>query len=137
MVKLVKIPLPLFVVLQFVDGFTYQNSVREIEICGSSNGHRKYLKLGDSGEIVAGQILVPKVNYIKIYITYVTILPPQSSFTFIQYIAIQIKIIDLHMNVNYWIKFIDFLRKRNIFEAFALKLEEFLRLSKVKSLFLP
>jgi hypothetical protein len=62
MVKFVKIPLHLFFILQFVDGFTYQNAVREIEICGSSNGHRKYLELGDSGEIVAENIAVPKVN---------------------------------------------------------------------------
>lgn len=61
MVKFVKIPLHLFVILQFVDGFTYQNVKREIDICGTSNGHRKYLELGDSGEIVAENISVPKV----------------------------------------------------------------------------
>lgn len=63
MVNFVKIPLQFFVILQFVDGFTYQQAIREIDICGTSNGHRKYLELGDSGEIVAENILVPKVNF--------------------------------------------------------------------------
>lgn len=61
MVKFVKIPLQFFVLLQFVDGFTYQAIVRDVEICGTFNGHRKYLELGDSGEITADNILVPKV----------------------------------------------------------------------------
>lgn len=71
MVKLVKIPLEFFVILQFVDAFTHQNTIRDIEICGTSNGHRKYLELGDSGRINAENILVPKVIlffYALIYI---------------------------------------------------------------------
>lgn len=77
MVKLVKIHLYIFVIFQFVDGFTYQNARREIEICGTTNGHRKYLELGDLGEIIAENISVPKVNlkkiiYIMIYVTMIT-----------------------------------------------------------------
>lgn len=46
--------------LHFVDAFTYQSIVRDISICGSTNGHRKYLELFDSGEIFAANISVPK-----------------------------------------------------------------------------
>lgn len=60
MVKLVQIPLQIFVLLHFVDAFTYQSIVRDISICGSTNGHRKYLELFDSGEIFAANISVPK-----------------------------------------------------------------------------
>lgn len=66
MVKLVEIPLQFFIILQIVDGFTYQKIIRDIEICGSSNGHRKYLELGDSGEIRAENISVPNVKNLRV-----------------------------------------------------------------------
>lgn len=60
---MVKIPLQIFVLLQFafVGGFTYQSLIRDIDICGTTNGHRKYLELGDSGDIFAANISVSKV----------------------------------------------------------------------------
>lgn len=86
---LLKFSLQIFVLLHFVDGFTYQSLVRDIEICGTTNGHRKYLELGDSGEIFAANISVPKV--IKFCYIYVK----------------KIKIISIFKVTN-WIKIIEF-----------------------------
>lgn len=42
-------------------GFTYQKIHRNTEICGPHNGHRRYLELGETGEISAHNISVPHV----------------------------------------------------------------------------
>lgn len=53
----------IFVVIQFADGFTYQQRmIRQTEICGYHNGHRKYLELGESGKLTANNITVPSVR---------------------------------------------------------------------------
>lgn len=49
------------VMLQSANGFTYKKIYRNIEICGSNNGHRRYLELGESGEVMAHNITVPDV----------------------------------------------------------------------------
>lgn len=50
------------VVVSYVNGFTYQRVFRKSEICGFHNGHRKYLELGESGELSATNITVSKVS---------------------------------------------------------------------------
>jgi len=42
-------------------GFAYQKIHRNSEICGSNNGHRRYLELGETGEIFGHNISVPHV----------------------------------------------------------------------------
>lgn len=44
------------------NGFTYQKIHRNTEICGSHNGHRRYLELGETGEILGHNISVPHVT---------------------------------------------------------------------------
>lgn len=51
----------LIIVLNLADGFTYQRTVRSSDICGYHNGHRKYLELGESGQLSATNITVPTV----------------------------------------------------------------------------
>lgn len=51
----------LILVLNFADGFTYQRTVRSSDICGYHNGHRKYLELGESGQLSATNVTVPTV----------------------------------------------------------------------------
>lgn len=51
----------LIIVVNLADGFTYQRTVRSSDICGYHNGHRKYLELGESGQLSATNITVPTV----------------------------------------------------------------------------
>lgn len=60
--------LTVIVVIQITDGFTYQKIHRRTEICGSNNGHRRYLELGETGEILAHNITVPSVKKMSYYI---------------------------------------------------------------------
>lgn len=46
----------------FAEGFAYQRVFLQSEICGFHNGHRKYLELGDSGQLSASNITVPSVG---------------------------------------------------------------------------
>jgi hypothetical protein len=48
--------------LYYADGFTYQKVYKSTEICGVHSGHRKYLEMGESGEILAHNISVPEVK---------------------------------------------------------------------------
>ena len=60
----VKLSLLILALISFADGFTYQRMIRQTEICGYHNGHRKYLELGESGKLTANNITVPKVSKI-------------------------------------------------------------------------
>jgi hypothetical protein len=51
----------IIVIVNFTDGFTYQRTFRQSEICGYHNGHRKYLELGESGKLSGSNITVPSV----------------------------------------------------------------------------
>ncbi|CRL03322.1 CLUMA_CG016193, isoform A [Clunio marinus] len=56
----VKIFFITFVIENFAESFSYQRSFRQSEICGYHNGHRKYLELGDNGEMFASNITIPQ-----------------------------------------------------------------------------
>lgn len=46
-----------------VDGFAKGRvELKSRDICGNYNGHRKYIELGEKGEIFASNITVPKVR---------------------------------------------------------------------------
>lgn len=53
--------LSLIVLIKSTVGFTYQKIYKSTEICGSHNGHRRYLEFGETGEIFAHNISVPNV----------------------------------------------------------------------------
>lgn len=57
----IKILLLYFIIANFADGFSSQRGLRQSEICGFHNGHRKYLELGDTGSLSANNITVPSV----------------------------------------------------------------------------
>ncbi|KAG5678029.1 hypothetical protein PVAND_007736 [Polypedilum vanderplanki] len=57
------IALQFLLILNFSNGFTYQKFFKNSEICGTLNGHRRYLELGETGDIMAHNISVP--NYLQ------------------------------------------------------------------------
>jgi hypothetical protein len=59
---LVKLCVIYAVIFGLADGFTYQRTFRQTEICGFHNGHRKYLEEGESGTLLAHNITVPSVR---------------------------------------------------------------------------
>lgn len=61
----ISIALIIVVILNSSNGFTYQKIYRNTEICGNLNGHRRYLELGETGDILAHNITIPNVNEIE------------------------------------------------------------------------
>jgi hypothetical protein len=59
--EMIRILIFTFVIVQLSSGFSNQNVFRNVEICGSQNGHRRYLEMSESGEILASNITIPEV----------------------------------------------------------------------------
>lgn len=63
MEKILKLFLIFCASLGAVDGFAKSKiEMKSRDICGNHDGHRKYIELGERGEIFASNITVPKVR---------------------------------------------------------------------------